>query len=112
MLPNSGRPRSKNARSLRIRLPKFGMEAVESARKTNADRSKMNRRRVQPMPLRKLFVLATLCWVAPLSAQQRSSAPDDEWGCQRERDPNAITISARDPVGEVPVQASQRAFLP
>lgn len=64
------------------------------------------------MPLRKLFILATLCWVAPLSAQQRASASDEEWGCPSERVPNAITISARDPVGEVPVETSRRAFLP
>jgi hypothetical protein len=64
------------------------------------------------MHLRKLLVLATLCWVAPLSAQQRSSAPDDHWGCPSERDPDAIVISNRDHVGEVPVETSRRAFLP
>ena len=64
------------------------------------------------MHLRKLLALATLCWVAPLSAQQRASAPDDEWGCPNARVANAIMITARDPVGEVPVQASRRAFLP
>jgi len=65
-----------------------------------------------PMHLRKLLVLATLCWVAPLSAQQRSSAPDDHWGCPHERDPKAIVISTRDQIGEVPVETSRRAFLP
>jgi hypothetical protein len=69
------------------------------------------------MHLRKLLVLATLCWVAPLSAQQRASAPatDTErgWACPHELEAQrAITISTRDPVGEVPIEASRRAFLP
>ena len=68
------------------------------------------------MHLRKLLVLATLCWVAPLSAQQRASAPatDTErgWACPHELEPKAVVIAARESVGEVPVQVSRRAFLP
>jgi len=68
------------------------------------------------MHLRKLLVLVTLCWVAPLSAQQRESAPAPDlergWACPHELEAKAITISARDPVGEVPYEAIRRAFLP
>ncbi len=67
------------------------------------------------MHLRKLLVLATLCWVAPLSAQQRaSSAPeiDRGWACPHELEAKAIVISARDPVGEVPLETSRRFYLP
>ena len=68
------------------------------------------------MHLRKLLVLATLCWVAPLSAQQRASVPaldmDRGWACPNELESKAIVIEAREPVGEVPVQVSRRAFLP
>ena len=68
------------------------------------------------MHLRQLLVLVTLCWVAPLSAQQRepASSPEIErgWACPHELEAGAITISARDPVGEVPFETSRRAFLP
>jgi len=68
------------------------------------------------MHLRKLLVLATLCWVAPLSAQQRSSAPaldtDRGWACPHELGTKAVVIASGEPVGEVPVQVSRRAFLP
>jgi len=67
------------------------------------------------MHLRKLLVLATLCWVAPLSAQQRASpAPAIErgWACPHELEPKAIMISARAPVGEVPLETSRRFYLP
>jgi hypothetical protein len=65
------------------------------------------------MHLRKLLVLTTLCWVAPLSAQQRSSAPPERgWACPHELESKAIVISARETVGEVPIEASRRAFLP
>ena len=64
------------------------------------------------MHLRKLLVLATLCWVAPLSAQQRASAPDKGWACPHELETKTVVILAREPVGEVPVQTSRRAFLP
>jgi hypothetical protein len=68
------------------------------------------------MRLPKLLVLTTLCWVAPLSAQQRSSAPtppvDKGWACPHELESKAIMISARETVGEVPIEASRRAFLP
>ena len=66
------------------------------------------------MHLRKLLVLATLCWVAPLSAQQRPSAPhvDRGWACPHELEYKAIVVAAREPVGEVPVETSRRFFLP
>ena len=64
------------------------------------------------MHLRTLLVLATLCWVAPLSAQQRASAPDKGWACPHELESKAVVILAHEPVGEVPVEASRRAFLP
>jgi hypothetical protein len=68
------------------------------------------------MHLRKLLVLATLCWVAPLSAQQRASTPaadtDRGWACPHELEPKAVVIAARDPVGEVPLETSRRFFLP
>ena len=68
------------------------------------------------MHLRKLLVLATLCWVAPLSAQQRASTPaldmDRGWACPHELETKTIVIEARESVGEVPVQVSRRAFLP
>ena len=68
------------------------------------------------MHLRKLLVLATLCWVAPLSAQQRASTPwldtDRGWACPHELEAKTIVITGRAPVGEVPVETSRRAFLP
>ena len=68
------------------------------------------------MHVPKLLVLTTLCWVAPLSAQQRPTAPepmtDKGWACPHEMDSKAIVIAAREPVGEVPFEPIRRAFLP
>lgn len=66
------------------------------------------------MPLRTLLVLATLCWVAPLSAQQRASAPAIEkgWACPHELGSKEVVILAHEPAGEVPVSTAQRALLP
>jgi len=66
------------------------------------------------MHLRKLLVLATLCWVAPLSAQQRASVPETDrgWACPHQLETKLVVIAARDPVGEVPVETSRRFFLP
>ena len=69
------------------------------------------------MHLRKLLILATLCWVAPVSAQQSISpafvpAIDRGWACPHELEPKAVLISARAPVGEVPLDPSRRFYLP
>jgi hypothetical protein len=64
------------------------------------------------MHLRTLLVLATLCWVAPLSAQQRASAPDRAWACPHALESKEVVILAHEPFGEVPIEASRRAFLP
>ena len=69
---------------------------------------------------RKLLLLAAICWVGPLSAQQIPSEPEPEpepeqWhsqGCPHERS-QAVAISGSDAVGEVSVfDASRRAFFP
>ena len=69
-----------------------------------------------PKHSRKLLLLAALCWVGPLSAQQRPAAPEPEqWQsgeCPHERS-EAIALSGSDSVGEVSVfDSSRRAFFP
>ena len=70
------------------------------------------------MHSRKLLLLGALCWVAPLSAQQRPAASEpqpEQWqskGCSHERG-EVIAVSGSDAVGEVSVfDASRRAFFP
>ena len=66
---------------------------------------------------RLLLLTATICWVAPLSAQQQSAAfgyaqrePD---GCPSSKEINAIVVSGLPSVGEVPVsEAARSAFMP
>ena len=63
---------------------------------------------------RNLLVFAMLFWVAPLSAQQAGTAPE-QWSsdaCPNER-ARPIVISADGRLGEVPVSdAARSAFLP
>ena len=66
---------------------------------------------------RLLLLTATICWVAPLSAQQQSAAfghaqrePD---GCPSSKEISAIVVSGVPSVGEVPVsEAARSAFMP
>jgi hypothetical protein len=66
------------------------------------------------MHSRKLLLLGAICWVAPLSAQQRPAVPEQgqSQDCLHE-DRGVIAISGSDAVGEVSVfDASRRAFFP
>jgi hypothetical protein len=66
---------------------------------------------------RLLLLSATVCWVAPLSAQQQSVAfehvqrePD---GCPSSKEINAVLVSGSPSVGEIPVsEAARTAFMP
>jgi hypothetical protein len=66
---------------------------------------------------RLLLLTATICWVAPLSAQQQSAAfghaqrePD---GCPSSKEIGGIVVSGVPSVGEVPVsEAARSAFMP
>jgi hypothetical protein len=65
---------------------------------------------------RKLLLLAALCWVGPLSAQQHPPASEPaRWhskGCPHER-AEAVALSGSDAVGEVSVfDTNRRAFFP
>ena len=65
---------------------------------------------------RKLLLLAGLCSVGPLSAQQRPAASEpQQWhsqGCPHQRS-EAVILSGSDAVGEVSVfDTSRQAFFP
>ena len=65
-------------------------------------------------PFRNLLMMAALCWVAPASAQQRTldSAHPQAPGCPGAQKPQVMLIASDGGLGEVPISAGRRAFLP
>ncbi len=66
---------------------------------------------------RLLLLSATICWIAPLSAQQQSvayaHAQRDPDGCPSSKEVSAVVVSGVPSVGEVPVsEAARSAFMP
>jgi len=66
---------------------------------------------------RLLLLSATICWIAPLSAQQQSVAyahvQRDPDGCPSSKEVSAVVVSGVPSVGEVPVsEAARSAFMP
>jgi len=66
---------------------------------------------------RLLLLSATICWIAPLSAQQQSVAyahvERDPDGCPSSKEVSAVVVSGVPSVGEVPVsEAARSAFMP
>jgi hypothetical protein len=66
---------------------------------------------------RLLLLSATVCWVAPLSAQQQSVSyahhQRDPDGCPNSKQVSAIVVAGNQSVGEVPVsEAARSAFMP
>lgn len=98
------------------RLPNSGRLAIENARNAMSFGSIMDAEEPHmPMHWRKLALVAALCWVAPLSAHQRSDVPDQQrhvGRCPHER-AMAAAAPSDTAVGEVPLfNAGRRAFLP
>ena len=64
--------------------------------------------------IRNLLMLAALCWVAPVSAQH--SAVEDEQvhksGCPDAQHAVEVVVVSEQALGEVPISAGLRAFMP
>jgi hypothetical protein len=66
---------------------------------------------------RLLLLSATICWVAPLSAQQQSVSfaheQRDPDGCPSSKEISTVVVSGNPLAGEVPVsEAARLAFMP
>jgi len=65
--------------------------------------------------IRNLLMLAALCWVAPVSAQQpppAESEPHLSGGCPHAKPGAEVVIVSEQALGEVPISAGLRAFMP
>ena len=62
---------------------------------------------------RNLLVMAALCWVAPVSAQQLSVEEPHSHGCSSAGQAGTLVILAEESPGEMaPLSAGRRALLP
>lgn len=64
--------------------------------------------------IRNLLMMAALCWVAPVSAQQSAAeaTPVHKSGCPDARPAGEVVVVSEQALGEVPISAGLRAFMP
>ena len=64
--------------------------------------------------IRNQLMMAALCWVAPVSAQQTPADMEQPHGagCPDAQRNTQVIIVSEDALGEVPISAGRRAFMP
>jgi hypothetical protein len=65
--------------------------------------------------IRNLLMMAALCWVAPVSAQQPPPAAREPLlggGCPHAQRGGEVIVVSEEALGEAPVSAGFRAFMP
>lgn len=62
-----------------------------------------------PRLFRNGVLIAGLCWVAPVAAQQAGGSDDE---CRYDNASSPVVIMADEAPGEVPLSEGRRAFLP
>jgi len=64
--------------------------------------------------IRNLLMMAALCWVAPVSAQQPPAESESHLsgGCPHANQGAEVVVVSEQALGEVPISAGLRAFMP
>lgn len=64
--------------------------------------------------IRNLLMMAALCWVAPVSAQQVTAEAEQlkAGGCPQAMQSGEVIVVSEEALGEAPTSAGFRAFMP